>query len=103
MDFKKFEYFINKLFEHSETINSLYDLKIDLIEFSSSYNELIFSLAHEIFTVEGIDWIEWYVYESKPLSREPLTARDKDGNRICYDIPSLYSYLLESKYIKCLK
>jgi hypothetical protein len=52
----------------------------------------------EAFTEEGTEWIYWYLYEKESLSGGPLKAFDKEGNEICFDIPSLYDTIKE--YLK---
>jgi hypothetical protein len=38
------------------------------------------------------------LYEKESISGEPLKAFDKEGNEICFDIPSLYDTIKE--YLK---
>ena len=40
------------------------------------------------FNEYGIDWIMWYIFEGKHN-----IATDENGNRICYDLDSLYEYV----------
>ena len=52
----------------------------------------------EVFKEEGMDWINWYLYERVSHAGKNLEAFDKDGKPICFDIPSLYDTIKE--YLK---
>ena len=83
-----------------------------------SYNLLKLSLESH-YSKEGIDWVEWFIFESdygdKDWSTLPLYtqeedgtmtkvletsnrcgAHDEEGNPICYSYKSLYKYLLKN-------
>lgn len=63
---------------------------IEIIE-SPLYAEsfVIFeTLIASHFNEYGIDWIMWYIFEGKHN-----IATDEEGNRICYDLDSLYEYV----------
>lgn len=63
---------------------------IEIIE-SPLYTEslVIFeTLITSHFNDYGIDWIMWYIFEGKDH-----VATDEEGNRICYDLDSLYEYV----------
>jgi hypothetical protein len=40
-----------------------------------------------------MEWVDWYIYETNYGTDKNLNAKDADGNRICYDVESLYNYL----------
>jgi hypothetical protein len=101
----------------SEDINQLYKNKVDLIEFVEPYHEIIMTTLREIYTEEGIDWLQWFMYENEfgqkdwggvPQYKEVdgkmvkvdvneneprFGATDADGKPICYDFESTYEFL----------
>lgn len=91
MTYEQFKTVIEKLEKVSETSHSLYRLGVDLMEYTNTYHEIITTLISSVFDKEGKDWIEWYLYERIGFSGKENPATDKDGNPICYDIPSLWA------------
>jgi hypothetical protein len=73
-------------------IDQLYDLGIDLIDFADPYHQAIGILLKEVYGEEGHDWWNWFFYENSG-GKGNLEAFDKEGNKICYDLNSLYEYL----------
>jgi phosphoglycerol transferase MdoB-like AlkP superfamily enzyme len=68
----------------------LYMLGVDLLSFNDDYyKNVVYPLMLEAFGKEGVDWIDWYIYEKN--GREDLKAWDKYGNEICHNIESLYN------------
>jgi len=68
----------------------LYIHGVDLLSFNDDYyGEVVCPLMLEVFGKEGVDWIDWYIYEKD--GREDMKAWDKEGNEICHNIESLYN------------
>jgi hypothetical protein len=85
---------IERMKATAETINQAYQLKIDLIEFSDQWEQIITILLKELFTKEGYDWICWWAYE------DGRKAWDDSGVIIPMDTAEdLYNYLLKEGYI----
>jgi hypothetical protein len=85
---------IERMKATSESVSEAYRLKIDLIEFSDSWEQIITILLKELFTEEGYDWICWWAYE------DGRKAWEKDGTDIPMDTAEdLYNYLLKEGYI----
>ncbi len=84
-----FIHILNKIRDKSNKINELYELGIDLINFSDDSNEVINILLNVYYGKEGSDWIDWYLWEREP-DGDQFQAIDKDGNPICYDDISLW-------------
>ena len=97
MNLKTFTTLIEGLKRYHEKKDNAYKLGIDVLSFDDDYyREVVRPLMAEIFTEEGMDWINWYLYErGSIISEEPLKAFDKEGNEICFDIPSLYDLIKE--------
>jgi hypothetical protein len=84
-----FTHILDKLRDNSKRIDELYELGIDLINFSDDSNEVINILLEVYYGKEGADWISWYLWEHD-IKRGKYQATDKDGNLICYDDRSLW-------------
>ena len=84
-----FTHILDKIRDKSKRIDELYELGIDLINFSDDSNEVINILLEVYYGKEGADWISWYLWEHD-LNGDQYQATDKDGNPICYDDRSLW-------------
>jgi hypothetical protein len=84
-----FTHILDKIRDKSKRIDDLYELGIDLINFSDDSNEVINILLEVYYGKEGADWISWYLWEHD-LNGDKYQATDKDGNPICYDDHSLW-------------
>lgn len=92
MEYEKFIE-VGKLLEDiSKTNSKLYDLNIDLINYSEPYDAVISLLMKEIYGEVGQDWWLWFCYENA-FGRNRLEAFDEKGNKICYSWKSLHSFL----------
>jgi hypothetical protein len=97
MTLQQFEKLISSHKTLNENLHNLYDLGFDFHE--GKYK--LFKLSEDIFTTsieaiygkDGIEWIDWFVYETNYSTDDQLTVHDAEGNRICYDVESLYDYL----------
>lgn len=96
MDYEKFKKIIENLEKSRERSSALYDLGVDLMDYSDTYHEVIGELLLSVFGVDGKDWIDWYLYERPSFNgKEPLKAFDKDDNEICHNIESLWETVKE--------
>ena len=84
-----FTHILDKIRDKSKRIDEIYELGIDLINFSDDSNEVINILLEVYYGKEGADWISWYLWEHD-LNGDKYQATDKDGNPICYDDRSLW-------------
>ena len=91
---------IDHLQEESDRYSVLYKNGVDVLNLTEGFHNTITILGESLFSKEGWDWISWYCYETNFGREKALTAHDKDENRICYDIDSLYDYLVKTEYIK---
>ena len=119
MEYKNFEKLITTLEEQDKAITELHNSKVDLFYFVDPYHSIIETLIIEIYGDQGFDWFNWFCYESefgkkdwskksliqgagsviKKLKKDKYGAHDGKGNKICYDIKSLYQYL-EKNHLK---
>ena len=103
MDYSVFEKCISVMIECNKKNRSAYSLGIDLAEYSENYNKLIDLMWSQVLTDEGLDWINWFLYEKGGINgnlREDINAWDEDKVPICYDLNSLYDYLKKSEYFR---
>lgn len=97
MRYQEFSEMILTLKEQREKISRIYNDGVDLINFMDSYHKIFNTLILEIYGQEGLDNFQWFCYENN-FGEGDLKAQDGDGNRILYDIRSLWWYLESSRY-----
>jgi hypothetical protein len=93
MEYEYFEKIILNLQKTYDQTNLLYKNGIDITEVTDNLHTIISDLLGIIFTDDGKDWIDWFIYEKEFGKREDLKAWDGD-NEIAYDIKSLYELLV---------
>ena len=89
MKLEVFTEILNRLRKQSDKHDILYELDIDLINFSDDHASVINILLEVYYGKEGSDWISWYLWERDPLGTIDQ-ATTNDGKPICYDIKSLW-------------
>ena len=90
MDLKTFTTLIEGIRTQINKTQDLYMHGVDLLSFNDDYyKNVVYPLMLESFGKEGVDWIDWYIYEKD--GREDMKAWDKEGNEICQNIESLYN------------
>jgi hypothetical protein len=108
----------------NEDISELYDIGFDFLEgkyrMSDNVSIMIEAVLESYFTDEGIDWINWFIYENDwgtkdwsklptfdgvtgkiILEEDPVKAygaKDENGNPICFSFESTYEYV--KQYLK---
>ena len=100
MEYEYFEKIILNLQKSSDQANLLYKNGIDITDVTDNLHIIISDLLGIIFTDEGKDWIDWFMYEKEFGKREDLKAWDIDKNEIAYDIKSLYELLINEYLTK---
>ena len=88
--YKKYESYIT---EYSDFGIYLYEGKYPITEISTQIADLLWK---EIYSEEGIDWINWFMYEND-FGNRGLEAFDSDENLICQDVDSLYDCIEQYK------
>jgi len=109
----------------SEELFDLYKIGFDFYEgkykLVNHVESIVTAVFESYYTKEGVDWIEWFMYEAdygtKDFSKYPLYsenkggefvkvkeegevrwgAEDENGNPICYSYESLYEYIQQYK------
>ena len=92
MTYERFLKIITEIEKQDKLVSALYDLKVDLIDWTDPYSSIIGELIKEIYGEEGYDWFSWFCYERDFGSKE-IGAWDKNGEPICYDVKSLWEYM----------
>lgn len=99
----------------SNDIHELHLIGVDLIEGKYKIEESVYELfkisLEDNFTTEGIDWINWFIFENdygqKDWSKiksfddtkmDSYGARDENGNPICHSYESTWEYV--KQYLK---
>jgi len=95
MTFENFKTIIETLEEISVKSSSLYQLGVDLMDYSESYQKIINTFMVATFGETGADWIDWYLYERPSFKGTDNHAWDENGKEICYDIASLWETVRE--------
>jgi len=90
MTYKQFKEMMELIEKIRDRSSAICDLGLDLINFEDDYYKIINMLMDAIFDEEAHGWIDWYLYERVGFKNKVNLATDKDGNSICYDIPSLW-------------
>jgi hypothetical protein len=90
MTLKIFTTLIEGIQSQNNKTHELYKHGVDLLSFNDDYyREVVHPLMLEAFGKDGVDWIDWYIYEKD--GREDMKAWDKEGKEICHNIESLYN------------
>jgi hypothetical protein len=89
MKLEVFTEILNKLRKQSDKEHALYQLDVDVINFSDDYTSIINILLEVYYGKEGADWISWYMWERDPVGTIDQ-ATTNDGKPICFDIKSLW-------------
>ena len=121
MKYERFLKIILSLQKEDRTIKKLYDNGVDLINFVNPYHVMINELIEEIYGEVGLEWFNWYCWESdfgqKDWSTQPLYKEQDDGtyktisdegevrfgaydenkSPICYSHETLWEYLEKYK------
>ena len=100
MTLETFSNLIHRLQDKLKQDSLIYQLGIDVSDYNEGlYKDVLTPLIIEAFGNEGLDWIEWYVYEktneigvagNEDNEDNKLKAFDENNQEICQDIPSLY-------------
>jgi hypothetical protein len=124
MEFKEFEKLIKTyqktLLDFRELSQMGFDFADGKFKLELHCDNMLQIILDLTYTEEGVDWINWFMFEndfgekdwsgliySKDVDGKTITekkeslpghgAYDKDGNSICYDIPSLWETVKEYK------
>ncbi len=92
MTYENFLEVVLGLKAESERLDKLYQLGVDLINFSDPYDKIIQVLLLEVYGEEGYDWISWFCYEND-FGQKGLGAWDENKNPICHSFESLWEYV----------
>ena len=96
MKYKEFKKLLDLIQKQDSKVDALSKLKIDVLDFVDPYHMIMNTLIKEIYGENGLDWFSWYVYEND-MGKAGLEAWDEKGNKICYDIKSVWEFLEQNK------
>lgn len=114
MTFEKFKHVIDQMVNSSKKISNAYSVGIDILDFIEDYSNTIRLLWQEILTPEGLEWLEWFLYDKDYIhdeigrsdikafdrSYDPLTD-EKIEVEIIRNLSELHEYLTQNNYFKC--
>ena len=95
MKIEVFRELLNRINQQEQKVNLTYKAGVDLINFYDDGSAAISLLLSVYYGEEGKEWIYWYLYDRD--DKNPLSATDKDGNAICYDVESLWKEVEECR------
>ena len=95
MKLEVFEEILKTIKEQSDKNHKLYELGVDLIEYTEPYDKIWSLLLKAYYGKIGEDWISWFLFDRDSISGDPNQAWDESGAPICYDIPSLWKHVEE--------
>jgi hypothetical protein len=90
MNFEQFKVVIKALEKVRERSHTIYTLGINLSDYDEDFYVAITNLLNCVFTEEGKDWVDWYLYERPGFGNTPNRATDENGNEICHNVESLW-------------
>lgn len=125
MEYKEFLTNIMTYKKLMDEISELHDMGFDFFEgkykLATHIESLMINSFNSHYTKEGVEWIEWFIYEAdygmKDFSSIPSYAKNEDGefvlvkekgevrwgardendDPICYSYESLYEYIQKYK------
>lgn len=104
MEYFKFKKYADLLVKHTKKTNDLHSGLYEYIsEHFSEYETIIDILWSEILTEEGLDTLNWFMYEKAYIydgKGTNVKMLGKDGTALCTDLKALYDYLTEIKAFK---
>jgi hypothetical protein len=115
MNYEQFNKIITEYQNFTKDIFELSDLGFDFFEGKYKLilpvENILQTSLESIYTEEGIDWINWFIYESdfgtkdwSKYSNEPnhdgYGAHDSEGNPICHTIEDLFNHIEQYKHVK---
>lgn len=96
MTLETFTTLIEGVRKYDQRFHALYDLGVDLLSLNDNYyRDVIKPLMHEAFG-DNVEMVDWFLYERRD-DWGKTAAMDNHGNPICYDIPSLYSWITQNQ------
>jgi len=117
MEYNKFKEIVNSIESHFKTTRKLHSLGVDILDLFDPIFKSISILIEEIYGKDGLNWLEWFMYESdfgkkdwsnvKVLNpetgkfedkKDKYGAHDENGTPMCYSLKSTWEYL--EKYHK---
>lgn len=90
MDYDAFKFIIESLEKIRERSHILHQVGVDLMEYEDLYHSVLSTFKNASFKEEGVDWIDWYLYERIDFDNKENAATDENGNEICHNINSLW-------------
>jgi len=109
MEYKDFLEILMRYKKINEEFSELHKLGFDFLEgkykLQEQVSEIFNTTIRSHFTKDGVDWIEWFIYENEYGNKlwdkdkeEGLGAKDENGNHICHSFESTWNFV--KQYLK---
>jgi hypothetical protein len=99
MEFKEFEKLIKTYQKTLSDFRELSQMGFDFAEgkfkLELHCDNMLQIILDSTYTDEGVDWIFWFMFEND-FGEKDLDASE-NGEKICYDLPSLWEYIKQYK------
>jgi hypothetical protein len=90
MKFSIFENIMVTLRKSNQQSHDLNSLGIDVTQVTDPLHQVISHLLGSHYGQEGLDWIDWFMYDKEFGKREDIKAYDKEKNEICKNLYELW-------------
>jgi hypothetical protein len=80
-------------------IHELYNVGVDVTEskYALPIEPIVDIILGSIYDENGVDWINWFIYETNFGKRAEMEAHDEYGARICQTVEALYDFVEQYK------
>jgi hypothetical protein len=96
MTLEQFTKLIETSKSYQDKFSKLYNLGVDLTHINDEYYSHVVKPLMEAQFGDKLEMVEWFLWERNETWGKKA-ATDREGNPICYDIPSLYEYVMEEQ------
>ena len=96
MTYNQFLKVVLTLQKQNKAVNNIYKNSVDLTNFLDPYYVIIEILITEVYGELGASWFNWFCFDND-FGHGTLSAKDENGNPICFSFESLWEYL-ETNY-----
>ena len=104
MKYNDFKKLINEYREAQTMLSELNKIGFDFFEgkykLSDKFYELFFTSIKTHYDKAGIEWIEWFIFETNYQRGDKYEAYDENKNLICQDINALWEYIEKNNRLK---
>ena len=101
MTYESFKKLLDTYKSGQDMLSELYDLGFDFAEgkyqLVENWHVMLVSALGCEYSEDGVEWVDWFIFETNWQQREGYEAYDKDNNKVAQDLNGLWE-LLEQDY-----